>query len=512
MNETGEDPSSAGEPSPTRRTWKWWTLRAAALIFFALLLLVAVCLINVWRQPSRQISVAKTENAEIDSGDVAVRLGMLIRTKTISATTAGDEFATEPFLEMHLLLQRLFPNVHTVMQRETVAGYSLLYTWPGADAELPPVVLMSHLDVVPVEKETLSKWKQPPWSGKVADGFIWGRGALDIKDGVGGILEACEHLLRDGFQPQRTIYIALGHDEESGGGGNKQIAALLKRRLGDKKLHFVLDEGGAVLHDIVPGVDKPVAFVGIAEKGYLSLKLRVDQPGGHSSMPPDQTAAGIMCAAVARLEADPFPLQITTATAATLDFLAPESSFTTRTALSNRWLTAPLIRSSFAAKPSGAAVLRTTTAVTMLRAGVKENVLPKTATAVVNLRLLPGDSWKDAMRRIIRVIDDPRVSVKPNRDLPGWDASPTSSTSSPAFQTLQQSIASTFPETIVAPGLITGATDSRHYEEIADDVYRFMPTQMHPTDLPRIHGVNERIRINHYTRIIQFMLNLIRRL
>jgi len=492
-------------------TWSW---RCGAALAALLVCLLAVCLLNTWRLPTRQLAPQRVTKFAIDEADVAERLGMLIRVPTVSAVTADGEFESGPFLELHLLLERLFPNVHSVMQRDTIAGHSLLYTWTGADQKLPPVLLMSHLDVVPVEEESLAKWKHPPMAGEVAGGYIWGRGALDIKNGVGGILEACEHLMREGFRPQRTIYIALGHNEESGGSGNKQIAAVLKQRLAahKQKLHFVLDEGGAILHGIVPGVDRPVAFIGIAEKGYLSLRLQVEQSGGHSSMPPASTAAGILAAAVARLEADPFPLQITPATAATLDFLAPESKFSTRAALSNRWLLGPVIRSQFAASPSGAAVLRTTTAVTMFQAGVKENVLPKTATAVVNLRLLPGDRWEDAMRRVMQVIDDPRVSVKPNRGLPGWEASKIARPTSDGFRTLQQTIANTFPGVISVPGLLTGATDARHYEEIADDVYRFIPAQMHKSDLPRIHGINERISVADYANIIQFIMQLLKQL
>ena len=260
----------------------------------------------------------------------------------------------------------------------------------------------------PSRPGTESKWTHPPFSGEIADGFIWGRGALDVKVGAVGLLEAVERLLTDGFQPAGDVYLALGHDEEKGGQeGNRQIAAALRQR--GVTFRYVLDEGGGLTEGIIGGLDRPVAFVGIAEKGYATIAVRAEGPGGHSSMPPPTTAIGRVAAAIDRLQSQPFPARIDGATAAMLDAIGPEMNWDRRAVLANRWLTGALILREFGQKPSMNALIRTTLAPTMARGGVAANVLPARAETLVNLRLLPGETSTLALERVRSVVADPGV-------------------------------------------------------------------------------------------------------
>jgi carboxypeptidase PM20D1 len=234
-----------------------------------------------------------------------LRLAQALRFATISHEDPA-QVDRAPFRELHRFLEESFPQVHHSLKREVIEEYSLLYTWQGTDASLAPALFAGHIDVVPVESGTETEWQYPPFEGCVEEGYIWGRGALDDKVAVLGLLEAAEALLARGFQPHRTIYLAFGHDEEVGGTyGAKRIAALLQQR--GVRLEFALDEGLAVTEGIIPKVSKPVAMVGIAEKGYLCLELSAESRGGHSSMPPSETAIGILSAAITRLERHPMP-------------------------------------------------------------------------------------------------------------------------------------------------------------------------------------------------------------
>jgi carboxypeptidase PM20D1 len=278
---------------------------------------------------------------------------------------------------------------------------------------------------------------------------------------------------------------------------------------------FVLDEGGGLTEGIIDGIDGPVAFVGLAEKGYATVRLTATTEGGHSSMPPPHTAVGIVSAVIERLESDPFPARIDGATAAMLDFLGPEMAWPLRTALANRWLTGGLIASRFAGKPSLNALIRTTTAATVVRGGETDNVLPTWAEAFVNVRILPGDTSAAVLDRIKAVaqglaFDDGTIAC----DLEGHASEPSrvSSVDSAGFRTLQRTIAEVYPGAIVAPGLTMAATDSQHYAPIASDVYRFLPLRLKSDDLARFHGVDERIGIDTYEKLIGFLARLIENL
>lgn len=439
--------------------------------------------------------------------DAAVeRLAGALRYPTISHE---DPTAIDPdaFLALHAYLERSFPRVFATLEVEVVGGYSLLLRWPGSDASLAPVLLMGHLDVVPVEPGTEDDWTHPPFSGAIADGFVWGRGALDDKVSVLGILEAVEMLLAEGFEPRRTLYLAFGHDEEVGGAaGAMTIVRLLRDR--GVRLAWVLDEGGIVARDVLP-VEPPVALVGIAEKGYAAIELLARSEGGHSSMPPRQTAIGILSAAIARLEATPMPARLEGATAELFHHLGPDLPYAHRLLFANQWLTRPLLERALAASPRTAAQIRTTIAPTMVEGGVKANVLPSHARAVLNVRIAPGDDVESVLAHIRETIADPRVEVRPVDGM-AWDPSPLSGTDTEGFHAIRRAILETAPGTRVAPYLLLAATDSRHFHALTDNVYRFLPVAYTPTDLDRLHGTDERIRIEDYHQVVRFFHRLLR--
>ena len=481
------------------------------IIFFLLAsaVLVAVLLVRAGLVKSRQVRLEPPAALAIDPQAAAERLAGAIRWQTISRQESG---AAEPgpFLELHRYLERSFPQAHRALTRDIPAGYSLLYTWPGRDPAAFPILLLGHLDVVPVEPGTEREWTHPPFSGTVSDGFIWGRGAMDFKVAVTGVLEAVEALVAEGFAPSRTVLLAFGHDEEIGGKeGAAKIAELLDRR--GVRPEIILDEGLAVLRGIVPGIAAPVAMIGIAEKGYVSVELIAQGKGGHSSMPPRQTAVGILAEALHKLESHPMPRHLEGPARAMLEFLAPDMPFPARVALTNLWLARPLVERALDQSPPTSAILRTTFAVTMLEGSLKENVLPQRARAVVNIRVHPSDRIDDVVAHIARVVNDPRVEARP---LPGTanEASGLSPVDAPTFAALQAVIAGQFPQAVVAPGLVLGATDSRHYRRLTEHVYGFTPIPIGRRDTIRIHGTDERLGVGDYATAVSFYAEVIRRL
>lgn len=484
-------------------------IKKILLILFVLLIfgLAGFLLYNTFNLKSKQMQIETLPQVKIDNQAAVQRLSLAVRFQTVSTAEKAATKAEE-FQKFHQFLQESFPKTHTLLTKETIGDYSLLYTWRGNDANLKPIILMAHQDVVPVDEATANQWTHAPFSGDIADGFVWGRGTLDDKASLLSIFETIEMLLNENFQPKRTIYLVFGHDEEIGGKrGALQIAKLLKER--SVNAEFVLDEGGSITDKILKGVENPAALVGIAEKGYMSLELTVEEAGGHSSQPPKNTAVGVLSKAITRLEETPFPGGIRGITAQMFDKLAPETAFNQKFFLANLWLFRPLVERQLASTPSSNAALRTTTAATVFNAGVKDNVLPNKATAVVNFRILPGETIESVVERVRQTIGDERVKIAPyGENL--WNPSPVSDVNSPNFQTVEKTIRQTFPDTIVAPYLMLAASDSRHFAEISPNIYRFSPTKVNSEDLLRIHGINERISVETYTQGIGFYYNLIK--
>lgn len=476
------------------------------LIFSGLvwLVLASTILINTIRFTSKQIPVEPAARIPLDAAHVSQGLAKAIEFRTMARDSAAPSASLE-FLRFHRYLESAFPRVHSALTREIVADYSLLYTWQGEENAGSPILLAGHLDVVPAHAE--DGWTHPPFTGRIADGYIWGRGVMDDKMSVVGILEAVEGLLADNFKPRRTIYLAFGHDEESGGlKGAARIAQLLEAR--GVEPEFILDEGGMITKGILTGVTSPVALIGIAEKGYMSLELTIESPGGHTSTPPQQTAIGILSAAILRIEEDPFPQRTTEGTRKLFDYIGPEMSLINRAFLANLWLFDSLAEYQLASSSNTNGLIRTTAAVTRFEAGTAENVLPTQAKAVVNIRILTGDTSDTVLERIRKTVSDPRVKITPLN--PPIEASAISDTESRSFKTLQKTIHEVYPTVIVAPFLLVATTDSRHYMKLTPNIYRFMPLWVDAQDLLRFHGIDERISIADYQQGIRFFIQLIR--
>jgi carboxypeptidase PM20D1 len=472
-----------------------------------LALLAAVLVANTLRQGSRQLQVPPAPPLAVDKAGITEAMAAAVRAKTVSGLLDPAGVAAE-FDALHALLKARYPQVHATLQREVVGAHSLLFTWAGSDPSLKPVALMAHQDVVPIAPGTEALWKRPPFAGEVADGFVWGRGTLDDKSNLITQLEALELLVKAGVKPRRTVYFVFGHDEEVGGQrGVVQIVALLKQR--GVKLDWVLDEGLAVTQGVMPGVQQPVALIGLAEKGSVSLKLTATAPPGHSSMPPGpgQGAVGRLAAALARLDAQPLPGGIQGAAAEMFQAVAPELPFGQRLALSNLWLTRPLVERMLSKGAATNAMMRTTTAMTMLNAGVKENVLPGRAEAVVNFRILPGDTQTSVLAAVKRIVADEAVEITPLGT--GFDPSRLSTSGSASFKLIERTVREVFPDAIVAPGLMLAASDARHFDGISDASYRFMPIRFDNADLQRPHGTDERIAVDQLVDMVRFYHRLL---
>jgi carboxypeptidase PM20D1 len=474
-------------------------------------LVLSIALFNALNFRPRAMEFPQPAKLAIDAQAAAGRLAGALAIPTVSHEDRErmDEAA---FLRLHDYLDTQFPRAHRALNRETVSRLSLLYTWPGSEADLDPLLLLAHLDVVPVEPGREHDWQRPPFGGDIADGYVWGRGALDDKASALAQLEAVELLLARGFKPRRTIYLAFGHDEEVGGrdGAARIAELLLKLRV---RPALVLDEGGAILRDSLPGLSAPVALVGIAEKGYLSLMLSAEDRGGHSSMPPPSTTVGRVARAVARLEAEPLPLRLTEPARAMLQHSGPHMDFARRFVFANLWLSRPLVLRAMAAQPESNAMVRSTTAASMFSGSPKQNILPARAAAVVNFRILPGETRETVLAHATRVIDDPQVvlSVLPFNSEP----SPISPVDSPAYAMLEATIQQSLGQPagaeplVVAPHLVVGATDARWYSALSPHVYRFLPLRLTPADLRRIHGANERISVENYAEMVRFYAQLL---
>jgi len=472
-----------------------------------LLLLAAVLVVNTLRQGSRQVSVAALPPLAVDKAAVADSMAVAVRARTVSGlldpagTAAGFE-------ALHAHLRSRYPLVHATLEREVVGVHSLLFTWRGSDASAKPIALLAHQDTVPVAPGTEALWKKPPFDGVVEDGMVWGRGTLDNKSNLITQLEAVEALLKAGFKPRRTVYFVFGHDEEVGGlQGAVAIVALFKQR--GVQLDFVLDEGLAVTEGILPGVHQPLALIGLAEKGSVSLKLVAQAPPGHSSMPPatGQSAIGMLSAALTRLDNKPLPGGIQGAAADLFAAVAPELPFGQRLAMSNLWLLRPVVEGMLNKSAATNAMMRTTTALTIINAGNKENVLPGRAEAVVNFRILPGDTIDSVTAYVKSVVADERIEVTPLGA--GFNPSSLSSPGAQGYRLIERTIREVFPDSMVAPGLMLAASDARHFQAVADQSYRFMPIRFKSADLARVHGTDERISADQLADMVRFYHRLL---
>ncbi len=473
------------------------------LLLFSLLFVAFIAFRTITFK-ARQLPVAPI--AKISIPDSAkFHLSQAIQIKTISFENPA-QFDSAQFYRFKEFLKKTYPLTWQKLAPEAIDQFSLLYQWPGADPNLKPVILMGHLDVVPVAEESVKDWKAAPFGGEIKDGVIWGRGAIDDKMSVIGILEATEILLKSGFQPERTIYLAFGHDEEVGGNGARAIVKELKAR--KVQAEFVLDEGYAITQKLVPGLDPDVALIGIAEKGFASLELSAKIEGGHSSMPKNETAVDVISRALIKLREKPFEPQITPPVQEFINHLGPEMPGFQKLAFANTWLLKSVILKTYQKTPSGNALVTTTMAPTIFKAGIKDNVIPAEASAVINFRILPGTSINAIVSHVKTTIQDERIKLK----VKGFssEASPVSGTKNAGYQQLNKTIKQIFPNTLTSPSMVIAATDSRFYYAVSPNVYRFLPYKINKENINSFHGLNERIAVTEFEDTVRFYVQLLK--
>lgn len=436
----------------------------------------------------------------------ADNLAQAVRFKTISEQDL-NKIDYSQFDRFHGFLQQTYPLVFSQLSVERINGYSLLIQWPGSNPDKQAILFASHMDVVPVESGTEADWEHPPFDGVVADGKIYGRGTLDNKQGVIGWLEAAEQLLAQGFQPQRNLAFAFGHDEEIGGYNG---AAFIAKRMRELDLHFewMVDEGGLIVSDYPLVKDHPVAIINVGEKRYFTITLIATGEGGHSSSPPPVSTIGRLSAALAKIEQTPFPTRIEGPVAAMLEGIAPYTDQPMKAAFNNLWLTGGLVGYQMSKDRNTVGFVRTTTALTMINAGVKENVVPQRAEAKINFRILPGDTPQTVVKTIRKIIDDENIEISFEEGLP---SAPVADYVGSGFKVMHSATQAVYPNAVVVPSLLFAATDTRHYVGLADNIYRYYGVIMGPDQTKSIHGTNEFVSVESFDKSIEIAKEIIRR-
>ncbi|XP_036369005.1 N-fatty-acyl-amino acid synthase/hydrolase PM20D1.2-like isoform X1 [Octopus sinensis] len=427
-----------------------------------------------------------------------------LRFKTISWSPGVYE--TEELTKFRLFIEQTYPTVHKspFVKYEVVANYSMLYTVEGSDKKLFPYLLTSHLDVVPV---TEKNWKFDPFAAELHEGYIYGRGAIDVKGSVMGIMEALEHALKSGFKPKRSFFIAFGHDEEvTGYDGAYHIAQTLESR--GVQLEYLLDEGLSIAKDFFKGLH-PVAMIGVAEKGQAIVKLSVNGTAGHSSIPHGESVIGILSGAIHRIESNPQPdLFGTGVERAIFEHLAPKLPFLPRMFLSNLWLFRPLVSWVLSRQPTTNALIRTVNAVTRFDAGIKDNVLSESAEAVIDYRIHPSQTLEQVFDFHRKIINDDRVKTTLKNYIAPSLTSPYDEASF-GYHTVKNSIREVFPDVLVVPGVTIGNTDTHHYKHLTKSIYRFIPAVLTPETANMVHGDNEKISVRNYEKVVNFYHHVI---
>jgi carboxypeptidase PM20D1 len=473
-------------------------------LLWLIILLLIIILIKTATFRSLQI---KTEPVVINLfGDESVeRLSKSITFPTVSFSESSP-VDTAAFKGYIAFVNESYPLINSRLTKEIFNEFSLLYSWKGKSTSLKPLVLMAHMDEVPAGDTTL--WENAPFSGANDGKYIWGRGTLDDKTEMISILEAVEKLLNEEFEPERTIYLAFGHDEEiSGNRGGRIIANALKER--GIEAEFVLDEGLAITENMVPLIKKNVALIGTSEKGYLSVKLAVDMQGGPSSTPEKESAITVLNNAIYNLINKQLKARMSRPLYDYIRYIGPEMPFFTRALFANQWIFKGILLYVYQNSGSGNALVRTTTAPTIIHAGIKNDIIPATAEAIINFGILPGETSTGVLEHINKVINDERVRISPIED-GRREPTPVSSPDATGFKNIFTVIRQLFPGTVVAPTMILASSDSRYYSEISKNIYRFAPIIINSEDIARIHGVNERIRIEDFKRGIGFYYQLIK--
>jgi carboxypeptidase PM20D1 len=471
------------------------------LIIICLLLVIIIIKAFTFTSMQKEVeavSIPLPGNESVDHFSAAIAIPTISYAVDAPVDTAA-------FMRFHSFLEEAYPLIHSKLKKEVFSSFSLLYTWEGKNTSLKPVILAAHMDVVPAGE--ISGWTKPPFSGENDGTFIWGRGTLDDKAALISIMESVERLLSEGYQPERTVYLAFGHDEELlGQRGAVVIAEALEKR--GVNAEYVLDEGYAVTKGMVPMISRPVALIGTSEKGYLSVNMTVEMEGGHSAYPAKESAITVLAKAVNSIVSHQMKARISGPVNDFIRYVGPEMPFYARAIFANKWLFKGLILKIYKGSGTSAALVRTTTAPTILKAGIKDNVIPTKAEAVVNFRILPGETSGDVIAHLNEVIADDRVKIT---ELEGLrEPAPVSPAGGFGFETISMTIRQTYPEAMVAPTMMLAASDSRKYLGVCKNIYNFAPIVVTSEDMARTHGLNERNGIEDYRRGINFYYLLLK--
>ena len=478
------------------------------IILGIIVLLIALTAIKAALYKAKPIKIEPMQKENVDSARVQKHLSQAIQIKTIS-NPDDDKVDWSEFDKFHEFLKNEYPLTHKTLKRENVSQASLLYTWQGTDESLEPIALLSHQDVVPISEGTYDDWEHDPFEGFNDGEYIWGRGAVDMKNHLICVMEAVETLLEEGYSPKRTVYLCFGHNEEIVAGSNNGAHSIMQV-LKDRGVHLdsTLDEGGAIIKANIRGlIDGNLAGIGIAEKGYADYKISVKAKGGHSSQPPKHTAVGMISEAVRDLENHQFKSKMLPSVYNLFSHVGRYTSFPARMVMCNLRLLKPVFIAVMKKFPPAATFVRTTTACTMLSGSPASNVLPQSASVTVNFREMPGDTIADTEAHIKNVIKNKEIEVE---FLKGKEASKVSSTDSEAFKAIDKLAMQISEKNIVAPFLVMGGTDSYHYEEICDNMYRFSPFTLDTAIMLTTHGTNERIPIDQLPIGVEFFKRYIK--
>ncbi len=471
------------------------------LILALLLILAAVIAVRtVYFKPKPQPAITR-EECGFDREAAVDALAQLVRCKTVSYNDHSLEDDAE-FDKLIALLPDLYPRVFDVCSVNQLPDRGLLLRWPGKDHG-DPAVLMAHYDVVPVNEEN---WEKPPFSGILEDGILWGRGTLDTKVTFNGIFSAANYLIGKGYRPENDIYFAFSGGEEVNGRGAPNIVQYFI----DHHIQpaMVVDEGGAVVENVFPGVKQPCGLIGIAEKGMMNAQFRTVSAGGHASAPKPHTPVGVLAAACKHVEDHPFRAHIAGPAAQMFDTLGRYSTPLYRMIFANMWCFGWVI--DLLGRLSGGemnALVRTTVAFTQMEGSSARNVIPPEAKMVANMRLNPHDSVASALAYLKKTVKNDAVEITA---LESFEPSPISETDCPAWDKVASAVANTWPGCVVAPYLMVQCSDSRHYGKISNHVYRFSAMDMTAEERATIHGNNERIRVESIAKAVEFYIRLMK--
>lgn len=453
-------------------------------------LVAAISLAACGGDSFQQPDPVETSPAGLSQDTLARQLAEAITYPTIAKAGEPGHNA-DVFADFQAFLERTYPRVFAELSPVDLGHGTLWFTLEGSNPDLAPAVLIAHQDVVPVEPGTEAEWSYPAFNGVIADGYVWGRGAVDMKGHLVALMGAMESLLQDGFAPDRTIHIGLGADEEVAGIGAGLMASWLEER--GRRAWFVLDEGGSLVLDM-PLTGQPTALIAVGEKGYLTVEITARARGGHSSSPPQRTAVGLLARAITQIEDHPFEMSLDGGPVdEMLIALSEDMDGMQGFAASNPGLFGGLIVGAMKEEDAARAMLGTTIAPTVIEGGIVENVLPQQATALINLRLHPRTGIEEALAHLREAVADLEgITIEPYA--PGSEAPPVASMNGRAWEIVAGAAAAFAPEgTPVAPSLLVAGTDSRFFAGVADNIYRYSPARIEMGDLSRIHGTDERM-------------------